>query len=330
MSKKELKTFSLSDEAFDKILLEASSYIIITEDINKYIFGHRSKVSIFYNGSNKMVLAQKRLSSLGLEVDNNWQQCICIRKAKQTETYRTAINGGTAWRRMIALLSKYYSAADLDFCLRQYNAEYNKLLNQIHYNYLPKGAAGKVYSFSNCFKYDINGAYAKALCDIFPKAQKAIMKLYLERKVKPENKELINYFVGMMMRKGYEKTYHWIVQNVRKQMEATITAVNGKLLYANTDGFAVYAPEKLLETSTALGDFKLEYHGAAQIYAGDNYWILQTGDDITGTALHCTRKLIDLRQGKVVEYSRKRVGSVFTADNINVKEVEIVNYGKEI
>lgn len=330
MSKKELKTFTLSDEAFDKLLIDNAKYVIKTDDINKYIYGHRSKVSIFYNGSNKMILAQKRLTSLGLEVNNNWQQCICLRKVKQTDNFRAAINGGTAWRRMFAKLCNYYTETEIDTCLAKYTAEYDKTKNQLHFNYLPQNKTKIIHSFNNCFKYDINGAYAKALCDIFPKAEKAIMKLYLERKQKPENKELINYFVGMMCVKGYRETYNWIVQNVRKQMEDTITLVNGILLYANTDGFAVYAPEKTLNTSTALGDFKLEYHGSAQIYAGDNYWILQTGDEITGTALSSVRKNIDLRVGKVAEYTRKRIGNVYIADSVNIKESEIIYYGKEV
>lgn len=327
MSKKELKTFSLSDEAFDKILTTYATYVIIVKDINKYIYGNSSKASIFYNGSNKMVLTQYSLNIIGYEFNNNWQQCICIRKAKQLENFRPALNGGIAWKRMIALLEKYYSPADLDTCLKSFTAEYNKNQNQLHFNYLPNNQAGIIHNFSNCFKYDINGAYAKALCDIFPKANKAIMKLYLERKQKPENKELINYFVGMMMRKGYETTYHWIVQNVRKQMEETVYFVRGRLLYANTDGFIVQAPENQLTTSTALGDFKLEYHGDTQIYAGDNYWILQAGDDITGSVLHSVRKYIDLRVGKTVSYSRKRIGAVFTAENITTKTTEIIYHG---
>lgn len=329
MSKKELKTFTLSDEAFDKILTTFEKYVIKVEDISKYIYGSSSKVSIYYNGSNKLVCTQNTLNIVGHDFKNTWQQCICIRKAKQTDNFRPAINGGTAWRRMIALLNKYYTATEIDSCLIKYTAEYDSNKNQLHYNYTPKNIKA-VHNFPNCFKYDINGAYAKALCDIFPRAEKAIMKLYLERKQKPENKELINYFVGMMCCKDYRETYNWIVQNVRQQMEETIYKVNGRLLYANTDGFIVYAPENTLETSTALGDFKLEYTGNAQIYAGDNYWAVQCGDDITGTLLHSVRNNIDLRVGKVVEYTRKKNVNVYIAENINYKEIEVINYGKEI
>lgn len=327
MTKKELKTFSLSDEAFDKILLEYNKYVIITDDISNYLYGARSKASIYYNGANKMVLTQKTLNIIGYKFDNNWMQCICIRKSKQKEDFRPALNGGTAWKRLIAIINKYYTDFEINECFCKFQSDYDNTKNQLHFNYIPHNESGIIHNFSDCFKYDINGAYAKALCDIFPKADKAIMKLYLERKIKPENKELINYFVGMMCVKGYRKTFNWIVQNVRKQMEDTINMVNGTLLYANTDGFAVYAPEKTLITSTALGDFKLEYHGEAQIYASTNYWVIQTGDEITGNALHSVRKHMDLRIGKVVEYSRKKIGSVYVADEIKYKLGEMKYHG---
>ena len=328
MSKKELKTFSLSDEAFDKVLTEYAEYVIQVKDISEYLHGSTSKASIFYNGSNKMVLTQKSLSIIGYNVDNSWMQCICIRKSKQTINFRPAINGGIAWKKMIAILHKYYTDNEIDYCLRKFQAKYSKDKNQLHINYLPNNETKVIHNFSNCFKYDINGAYAKALCDIFTKAEKEIMKLYLERKEKPENKELINYFVGMMCVKGYRETFNWIVQNVRRQMEKTINDVNGILLYANTDGFAVYAPEKTLLTSNVLGDFKLEYKGDIQIYAGNNYWIIQTGDEITGNALHSVRKHIDLRTGKVVEYTRKKIGSVYVVDEIKQQvNVERKYYG---
>ena len=172
-------------------------------------------------------------------------------------------------------------------------------------------------------KYDINGAYAKALCDIFPKAKTEIIKIYNERKTKPENKALINYFVGMLCKKNYRKTFNWIVQKVRKKVEEAITYTGGILLYANTDGYAVSAPDRIINTTSLLGDFKLEYTGDIQIYSGKNYWVMQTGESITGTVLYQVRNKIDLRNGVVVDYDRFKEHNCFIPINIKQRRVMI-------
>ena len=324
-----LKTFSLSDEAFNKILETCSDYVIEVKDISKYLHGSLCKTSIFYDGSKKMVLLQKRLENIGKPCDNNWKQCICIRNIKQEESWRDSINGGTAWTRMIKLLKKKYTELEIEERFSLFTRPYDPRFNQLHINYLPGNKAGIVHEFPDCFKYDINGAYAKALCEIFPKAKSEILKLYNERKIKPENKELINYFVGMMCVKSYRETFNWIVQNVRKQMEETIEELNGVVLYANTDGFVIHAAEKQLNYSTALGDFKLEYHGTAYIYASTNYWCIQCGDEITGTCLQCVRKQMNLAEGSVVDYRRKKEGCVMKAVDIVERKVKVIQHGKK-
>lgn len=327
MSEVILKTLSLSDEAFDKILTTYAQYVIKVEDIAKYLHGNRCKASIYYDGAKKMVLTQASLKVIGYECDNNWKQCICLRNPKQEESFRSGLAGGLAWRKMFALLKKFYSEDEINECFSKFTKPYDKNTNQLHFNYTPRNAEDVAHKFSNCFKYDINGAYAKALCDIFPRAKEAILKLYNERKKKPENKDLINYFVGMMCVKGYRETYNWIVQNVRKQMEETIEYLNGILLYANTDGFVIHAAVNQLTCSKALGDFKLEYQGDAYIYAGDNHWIIQCGDEVTGSCLCSVRKYINLREGKAVQYKRIRNGHIFTAEELICKEVRIINHG---
>lgn len=79
MGNKLLKTFSLSQEAFDMVLMDDPEFVIIVKDINNYVYGSSSKNPIFVNKArNKMVLVQKRLEILGHKAPNNWVQCICV------------------------------------------------------------------------------------------------------------------------------------------------------------------------------------------------------------------------------------------------------------
>lgn len=323
--KKELKAFKLSAKAFDLILDTYSQWVVRTTDFSKYTYGSRCKASLIYDGGKKLMCRQCELDILdGFKASNNWVQCICYRDEKQKVDIRPAISGGVAWKAVKSKICKHYTVREFEETLNKFTAPYDENKNQIHLNYVP-GKEDVVYEFNDCIKYDINGAYAKALCDIFPKAKSEILKIYNDRKIKPENKELINYFVGMLCVKDFRATFNWIVQRIRKQMEETINYTGGIVLYANTDGYAVSLPDKKINTSTLLGDFKLEYTGKIQIYAAKNYWILQAGDEITGNALYQVRPLIDLREGKVVEYTRVKDNQVYRPTNIIERRVEIRN-----
>jgi hypothetical protein len=125
--------------------------------------------------------------------------------------------------------------------------------------------------------------------------------------------------------KGYRNTYNWIVQTVREKMEEEIADCDGFLLYANTDGFAIAEAKHNIETSKVLGEFKLEYEGDMYIFLGTNYWIIQAGDDITGSCLYQARKYINLSEGKSVRYKRLKLTNSYTATNIeHLENLEIV------
>ena len=320
MGKKELKSFTLSEEYFDLILDTYNQWTIRVADIEKYTAGGNFKASIIYDGISKFVITQKLLYSLddSKNIDNNWQQCICYRDTKQTQNILESISGGTAYRKMKAIINKYYTDDEYEARLNIFRKKYDPNLAQLHFNYDLNDDC--IHKYENCRKYDINGAYAKALTVIFPKAEKAIIKIYKERKKFPQNKKLINFYVGMLCVKGYRETFNWIVQNIRKQMEVAINTVDGIILYVNTDGFLVHNAKKELPVSTELGDFKLEYEGTAYTFGGPNYWIFQTDTEITGNMLYQARPYTDLRKGEVAIYDRVKTDNTYKAKNLRIEQ----------
>ena len=322
---KELKAYYLSEDFFDEILEVYKDRVVTVEDFSLYTYGGNFKSSVIYDGVKKIVITESKLFYKEPEkVTTEWMQCICYRKHKQKESIQVGITGGIAWKRMKALVLKSgYSEEEFNKCMNSHKRYYNPNYAQIHFEW--QREPGVVYKYSNAVKYDMNGSYANALITIFPKAKNKILKLYNERKEHPENKELINYFVGMFCRKGYSDTFNWVVQTVRKEMEFIIDKVGGKLIYANTDGFAVCNAENILTDSKELGGFKCEYSGDIFTYSGENYWIMQAGDNITGNLLYQVRNDVDLRVGKVVKYDRIRKGMVFLADNAAILQRSIIN-----
>lgn len=314
MSKKELRAWRVSSQLFDEILEMYEEWVVKVDDITPYVKGSKFKASLFYDGIKQLVCQERILTGKGPD----WYQCICIRDDKlEGRDYKHHLTGGVAYRTLKNRILRYYSEEQYNTRLYSFEAEYNQDLNQMHYNWLRQ--PDTIYKYSNCVKYDINGAYASALIEIFPRAKEEILRLYNERKDKPVNKDIINYFVGMLCRVGHRKTYNYIVQQIRRRMDAVVGNVGGALIYANTDGFAVVYPDNYLSTSRELGDFKLEYQGDIWTYRGANYWIMQTGDKITGNVLYQVRPLIDLRSGKVVEY--RRVKKQYTVAAGNIKEI---------
>lgn len=322
MNKKELRAWKISPLLFDNLLTDNSEYVIKVDDIAPYLCGTPFKASLYYDNRNKLVVPEH------LVVDNvpEWRQCICIRSEALTgAAYQQAITGGLAYRTFRALILKSYTAKEYEERLRMYDVEYSARLNQIHFEW--QRTPGIIYKYDHCVKYDMNGAYASILIDIFPAAADDILRLYRERKIKPVNKDIINFYVGMLCNTGHRGTYNYIVQTVRRRMDYEIDYCGGVLLYANTDGFAVFDPEIPLSVSKELGAFKLEYEGPIYTYSGENYWIMQTGQKITGNVLYTVRDQIDLSRGCVVSYHKVKRGYTMVAEDVQLKEVRIIEAG---
>lgn len=61
------------------------------------------------------------------------------------------------------------------------------------------------------------------------------------------------------------------------------------------------------------------------ILLGTNYWIIQAGDDITGSCLYQARGLVDLRKGQAVRYKRKKLSQSYTVEHLQLlTNLEIV------
>lgn len=278
-----LKKYDISEDIFDKIVSDyRKSLILLNTDSIEGYFSKPVKDRVIYNGTNTLIIPEYILKDyINIEY-SSWKQVILLKsQVLERNYYESSIDGSRAWQFMIKLLKKYYTEKEIDTCLKSFQAEYDYKKAQLHY--FKESSPDKILKFENCYKYDINGAHNEALTVIFPKAKEAIIKMYLERKKKPVNKKYINYFVGMLCRKGYRETYNWIVQRVSAKLKTHILDACGEVLYANTDGFIVKDPIFELETSTELGALKLEYKGDVCFYNDINYFCFQLSDKkITG------------------------------------------------
>ena len=344
----QLKRVDTSEEIFDEILRTMASRVVRVPSINPYSTGYprgMSKKLIVYDGGDYLIMQEYLMLHFasipaGKEV-TDWKQ-IKVRRTRNVDAWQDSIDGPRATRYMTELLLKHYSKDELAECYRAHEAAYDAKLIQIHANItLPNGT---IEGYSNCFKYDINGAHQDALMEIFPKAADDIQRLYDGRKEKPIYKSYVNYFVGDMCRHGHRATYNWIVQRTTRKLREAINSVGGLLIYANTDGFIVFEPARELPTSKALGAFKLEYRGRVYMYKGANHLAIEMSDHpdkdkrITGSVRLAVRDHIDLAHGKVVKYDNVRTtlhnvaGEAITFNdikNVRVKEAPIYENTKD-
>lgn len=241
------------------------------------------------------------------------------------------MTGRDAYINMTQILKNFYTKKEIDERLKMFESEEDERKSQYHYYY--HDTKDKIYKFNNCRYYDINSAHGDALREIFPRAAAKIEEIYAERKIKPENKKLLNYYVGYLCCVGHRKTYNWIVQRtssiLKDAIEKTITIDQGTIIYVNTDGFMVSNPASELETGKEIGKFKLEYSGDIYVYRHPSmdstpYFSVQYGDEIKGNALIESRCGMNLRDGVIPEYKRIKVDAGYIADDIEltIKEIE--------
>ena len=240
-----LKSYSVSEEIFDEILLAGYDVRLVPDkdEFYEYKFGYDEKTAIVYDGLKCMIMLECILnehSPLDTQI-TYWKQCIVYKNIEQVSDVEDEVNGATAYRYMKSLINEYYTDAEFKKRMSMFEADYDEGLAQYHFLLFNK--PGKISRYDNCYKWDINGAHNDALCEIFPKAAKAITKMYELRKIQPNNKKYINYFVGMMVPMGHRKTYNWIVQRTTKLLLDGINAAGGDLIYANTDGFIIQNPK---------------------------------------------------------------------------------------
>lgn len=234
------------------------------------------------------------------------------------------ITGKYAFSYVMKIIRKYYTDAEIDDIFKQHSNAYNKKIAQQHY--LIDYGDNDILKFENCVYYDINGAHADALRELFPKCEADFLYLYNMRKTNPEYKSILNYAVGYLCRVDRRETYNWIVQRTTNKLIPFIkNAVGGRLIYANTDGFIVQNPENEPDNSMILGEFKKEYRGDVYVYHSNNpgYTIMQYGDKKKGTLWNSLRERVDLRCRRVVTFHKLYDENTKTYHPENVKEIII-------
>lgn len=317
-----IKTFEIKADLFDALIADYRWSVKIVDTVEPYMCGYDGPEKVVYDGREWAIAPIYIVHHYAASVapDHHWKQCRIRRVENMEREALKTTNGGYAWNYMIKLLAKFYVGGEEDVYeqLRKHEAEYDPGLKQYHYAYpVP---TYKIKRLENCYYYDINGAHCDALTEIFPEADLSLKLLYAKRKKDPVVKAYINYFVGMLCKKGFRKTYNWIVQRTTRKLYAIMDECGGVPVYANTDGLIVRMPENILAPSKKLGDVKMEYAGDVYVYQDKNYWIIQYGDTIKGSAMSCVRDKIDLREGRVVQYDKVR--KVIAHDE-DLKEVAI-------
>lgn len=322
-----LKAYTVNDNTWTKIFEQWGDWIITVDDLSPYTQGYKEKNKIYFDGDKTLVIRESCVlysADISLKGINSWKQCIVRKDDEQKLAVQNDIAGLQAYYREKELILKYYTEIEYEECLASHTAEYIENKAQVHlWLDIPQFS---IETFRDCYKYDINGAHNEALCEIFPKAAKALKKQFDERKEKPNNKKYVNYYVGCLAKLGYRETYNWIVQHTTQKLLSAIDEVDGIILYANTDGFIVWDYKNILETSKELGDFKEEYHGDVRLYKDKNYIIFQykDGDEVVtkGSCLCSVRDMIDLEKGTVVHYDRVKKNNCYYATNITTENIE--------
>lgn len=310
-----IKTYEVSPDVFDYILGRYEGIWVKVDSTDPYMTSMRNEKKPLYDGKEYMICleatllyALEKTKHKELLFDATSWKHVRLRRVEFADNALSKVtNGSYAWNYIWNSLDRYYTDEEKDACLRAHQAEYNRDWAQMHYRWMPPmDAWGKrIYSFDNTYKYDVNGAHNDALCEIFPKAKEFFIRLYSNRKRKPQNKLYVNYFVGNLVNHGYRETYNWIVQRTTHLLDESMIRTDGELLYANTDGYVVHMPSGKQDVSAELGRFKMEYSGTTYIFKDTNYWIMQEGDEMKGDAFLIARKEMDLRKGIVVHYDKE-------------------------
>lgn len=328
-----LKTVKLKKELFIKILDSFSIYTEKVDDITKYKSGYRDKQTIYYT-EDQLICTESHLSYLEM-LDGeytDWKQVIVsIDNENQSSKVIADITGSVAKSIVIKNLKRYYTTTAINEILNSYTDEYDYDKKQYHIT--PTKAGLTIYK--NCIGYDINGAHNDALVEMFPKAKNFFAKLYEERKIKPENKKIVNYYVGTLNARDkdgnyldFPKAYNHIVQRTTHKLLEGMNLVDGITIYANTDGFISQDPICEIPDSKELGKFKLEMKGDFYTYVDKNYWCIQYIDKngnkvLKGNVMSEVRDKIDLFNGKVVHYDKvKNKFDIYEAKNITQEIVE--------
>ena len=301
-----LRRIRIDSITYNELLDLYSDYIEHCDDLKPYYLnGYKDDKKIIRANDEEMIIQGYRLNGrYEKDVIPGWMQVICVYDdSLEYRSTRKLIWSSQANKAVNTILDKYYTEEEKDALYARY-----AMIKKPQYltRYLPhRFHDGKVHKFIGCKYYDINKAHTAALCEIFPKAEKDLIRLVKQDKL------YINIFVGDLCNNGHRDTYNWICQRTYDKINKYIDESKGYLLYAKTDGFIVWCPNKELQTSDKLGDIKqICKDGIVYAYRHkekDFKYTLYQYDDIKdsitkkGTAKLNIRKDIDLSIGQVVK-----------------------------
>lgn len=200
-----------------------------------------------------------------------------------------------------------------------------------------------VAKFENCIYYDINKAHMDALIEIFPELKEWFINVAKKSKTDKRYKNIANFYVGCLGKENgkHRKTYEWVVDRTTRKINALLNKIgnsHGNLVYLNTDGFVYQNPKITLETSSEIGDIKLETEETTFYmfqYHDDTlhktpYKVLQYGEEKKCISNIQIRdfEYIDLRKGEVISYKEVMDKEKHTKrhENIEKYKVGIINY----
>lgn len=318
----ELKLLELPEKDFNEILNLFPGKVQKVNNIYDYFCGSPGNKKPIFTDGNEWIVCQEYIVdyvSNCIEGCTTWKQ-IRVRKNVTLNKPQKTYNGSYCYNYIMKIVKKYYSEDDIVDIMNKHSYEKTDSSDDKQFHYYYNCKQYEITKLKNCYKYDINGAHAFAVFNLFPKAKEDLQKLYNKKdeykakgNIEESNKikALFNYFVGELCNKGYRNTYNYIIKKVTDVLVQVMKITDGQLVYANTDGFVVSNPKKLLPPSNEIGMFKLEGSGDMYVYKDKNYWLLEYTNS-KGSVEHVgsckleVRKYISLANGDIVHYDNVR------------------------
>lgn len=341
----ELARIDISEDIFEEIL-NTWKYIKC-DNIFDYVYGYPNRLIHKTDLDEYIIVPTFRYNFIVKKLgyhdaiieDKNENVQLILRKNIGISKPAPVISGRKAYNMIIKILKKHYTMEEIDSIFKQHTRIVNKDLSQYHYT-LPR-LEHNVYKYTNVVKYDINKAHASAFIKMFPKAKDDLLKLvekgnYYKSIGDEANtvyyKNIFNYAVGYLTRQNYRETYNYIVQTTTELLLSTMKKCNGKLIYANTDSFAIQYPENLLNATNELGEFKLECDTDIYFYRDTHYFIYEYTDIKgkkvqVGSCLKTVRDNISLKDGIVASYKVDRSEKFFDQngrEHVRLKPYDII------
>ena len=338
---KPLKRYQLDPETYNKVVQYFFNNYFITEaEYKTFNHGTINKLDVYLDRKksrfcSSVMWLQEALEACNIKdvkithkYDTFHYQVLCELSGNCDSKIKCEYQPQQASKAVHKHLNKYYTDVEIENCLKEFEKDFdvNKAKKQLHINITDtiteddvimdrEYSAQKIHVYNNCYYYDINGAHCYILSQIFPKAKEYFE--YLNKHKHDPGKEhykaIPNYYVGLLGKADskHKKTYLKIVNNVTEIVEKAIKECSGRIIYANTDGFIVQNPAKLLEHTLELGGFKLEAQGNVYFYSGINYDLMQYTKangkiEKKGSLYNSLKKECDLYKGIVVDFDNKK------------------------